>query len=704
MNRFASHFVRNACSSARRSLPFCRSACLTLAVLALAMGTVREIQAEPAGNLASTNTPPAVSGAALDGLLAQLNHASPAKRREALLRLADQQVDAETVLTRVWPLLDDADPFVRAHASRAVWLVGQRPDAAVATLNALLDPRQPQVCALASFLVGEIGTAARPALPALRARMTENDPLLRLHAAEAIAKIDPADAAAHTVLIRALHDQSPDVRYFSACALLTAGTKYREQVRGALLDALSDDDLRVASAAALSLESWETRAAPRDAVGAPQAESPLSPQLSRQVSNLSDASASVRRQAALRLAELEAGAAPAIQSLRSRLEDSDPVVRAYVAFALWQVERRATAVLPTLIDLLGTIRPNVTTLATSVLAQLGPDAADALPSLYDLMETGDPLVRLHVAIAISRIDPRGREAIGILTTAAHDDDSDLRYLATLALGHVSLPLRKRAERELNAALHDRNFRVRAAAELALDHLDALQARARVEARVAAAAAQARQAADEAPSEAPREPSPVVTAVVDDELADATEMIPVIDETPASAPAAQPSTEAPSKEYDLDDETVEERKTIGQLRARIKPSDGDLPIDHAGPHFAQEPRYYHGYGTERGWDGLSFAWCNTGVCHQPLYFQDLNLERYGYHYGCSQWLVSSAKFAVDTALLPYQLVVSPPCDCVYTLGYDRPGNCVPYRCYRLPWRTDAAMVLGGVAVGLFFLAP
>jgi len=157
-------------------------------------------------------------------------------------------------------------------------------------------------------------------------------------------------------------------------------------------------------------------------------------------------------------------------------------------------------------------------------------------------------------------------------------------------------------------------------------------------------------------------------------------------------------------YDRDEETVEQHKPINQLRARILLPEGDLPIDFATPHFARYPTFLHDLGTTRGFSGTSWSWEPTALCFNPLWFQDINLERYGWHYGCAQTAVSAVKFTAECALLPYKLVAESPCDCQHTLGYDRPGNCVPYRCYRLPWRSDAALFFGGVATGLFFLAP
>lgn len=652
-------------------------------------------------------------------------------RRQGLLALTDDlSLSAESVLPQVWPLLQDPDPLVRLQAARAAWIIGHRSDAAVETLVALLDPEQVPVCALATFLLGEIGPPARDALPSLHEQLASKDSILRLHAAEAIVKIDATDAEAHGSLIRAERSESADERYFAACALLYAGPQFRDEVRSALLSALADEDLRIASAAALSLEDWPA--------GQPSDSDTTRTELSESesvklFSNLGDDNAALRRQAAMRLASLSEATPAQRRILQKRLNDDDPLVRAYVARAIWHVDGRPESVVPTLIDLLGTLHPNVTTLATSVLAEIGPTAADALPALNDLLDTGDALLQLHVAIAVSRIDPRSRDAVSLLTEALRDRNSDRRYLAALSLGHVSVLSRRQAERELSRAQRDRNLRVRAAATRSLTNLQiaASQARAKAAQRdeelIERVAHLAKSAVDETPeipaldvvdsqaATADTEPEGGVAsedestpseATVDVEAEEALAVIPVLQD-PLDAgpqPPPEPPQQGVKKQYDVDEETTEERKGIGRLRARITPTEGDLPIDHAGPHFAMQPKLYHGYGMSRGWWHSSFAWEPPGVCHAPLYFQDLNLERYGYHYGCLQTVVSSVRFGADVALLPYKVVAQSPHDCVYTLGYDRPGNCVPYRCYRLPWRTDAVLILGGVATGLVFLAP
>lgn len=109
--------------------------------------------------------------------------------------------------------------------------------------------------------------------------------------------------------------------------------------------------------------------------------------------------------------------------------------------------------------------------------------------------------------------------------------------------------------------------------------------------------------------------------------------------------------------------------------------------------------------EGGWGDQMFNWSATQFCHQPLYFEEVNLERYGYGCRpCVQPLVSGAHFFLTVPALPYKMVVNPPRECVYTLGYYRPGDRVPWQRNYLPWDTRAAVVEAGVAVGLVFLIP
>ena len=66
-------------------------------------------------------------------------------------------------------------------------------------------------------------------------------------------------------------------------------------------------------------------------------------------------------------------------------------------------------------------------------------------------------------------------------------------------------------------------------------------------------------------------------------------------------------------------------------------------------------------------------------HNPLYFEETNLERYGNELEF-QRISSAAKFLSNAALLPLKITSLPPCSRVTTLGFRRPGEFVPYREY------------------------
>ncbi len=93
---------------------------------------------------------------------------------------------------------------------------------------------------------------------------------------------------------------------------------------------------------------------------------------------------------------------------------------------------------------------------------------------------------------------------------------------------------------------------------------------------------------------------------------------------------------------------------------------------------------------------TFTWKASGVCHKPLYFEEMQLERYGHSAGpLAQPLLSGAHFFASVALLPYNMGVYPPNECRYVLGYYRPGSCAPWmiRAFPLSRRGLAMEALG-----------
>src|SRR5208283_3445366 len=77
---------------------------------------------------------------------------------------------------------------------------------------------------------------------------------------------------------------------------------------------------------------------------------------------------------------------------------------------------------------------------------------------------------------------------------------------------------------------------------------------------------------------------------------------------------------------------------------------------------------------RVWTPLCYCWEAPALCYGPLYYEETNLERYGYsqtYLRSVQPLVSSAHFFGTIPTLPYLMIAEPSRECVYTLGQYRP---------------------------------
>jgi hypothetical protein len=105
--------------------------------------------------------------------------------------------------------------------------------------------------------------------------------------------------------------------------------------------------------------------------------------------------------------------------------------------------------------------------------------------------------------------------------------------------------------------------------------------------------------------------------------------------------------------------------------------------------------------KREWDPNRKYWAAAGTCHMILYFQDPVLERYGQsaEQALGPWgrfftyplddpkqsnqrnqilqpFYSMGKLCFQVGTLPYKMVVDPPLEAEYDLGYYRPGDRIP----------------------------
>jgi len=108
---------------------------------------------------------------------------------------------------------------------------------------------------------------------------------------------------------------------------------------------------------------------------------------------------------------------------------------------------------------------------------------------------------------------------------------------------------------------------------------------------------------------------------------------------------------------------------------------------------------------RSWLASTFQYHASALCHRPLYFEEVQLERYGHTAGpFRQPFISGAHFFVSLAALPYQMAINPPTECQYALGYYRPGNCAPWMIQPIPLSLRGAAAEIGVALGMVYLIP
>jgi hypothetical protein len=180
------------------------------------------------------------------------------------------------------------------------------------------------------------------------------------------------------------------------------------------------------------------------------------------------------------------------------------------------------------------------------------------------------------------------------------------------------------------------------------------------------------------------------------------------DTPAATSAAQ---EAAQEQADYDASIAENpcagmpTKPYNEYGISIVMPQGQFPADDATLCWDSINASTGQHAGMRFWGTSTFAWNATCLCHRPLYFEEANLERYGY--GCCEALqpaASAAHFFGTIPALPYCIAADCPGDCDYTLGHYRPGSSPPWRWEWPPCSPRAALAEGGVWTGLIFLIP
>jgi hypothetical protein len=218
--------------------------------------------------------------------------------------------------------------------------------------------------------------------------------------------------------------------------------------------------------------------------------------------------------------------------------------------------------------------------------------------------------------------------------------------------------------------------------------------------------------------------PVTTAAklqpVDEDASDsAPEELDVPDESPLEEMQVKqaPAEEMPSDELRSDEPgglhlpSDEELAQNPAIQVDKCPAPRDLkPIREITNRIAAEPGIFPQECTlgeepfqPRNFAPTTFTWKASALCHKPLYFEQVGVERYGHTWGpFLQPVVGGAHFFGSVILLPYKMGVEPPWECVYPLGYYRPGSCAPYTVGPVPISLRGVMAQAGATLGFVYI--
>jgi hypothetical protein len=175
---------------------------------------------------------------------------------------------------------------------------------------------------------------------------------------------------------------------------------------------------------------------------------------------------------------------------------------------------------------------------------------------------------------------------------------------------------------------------------------------------------------------------------------------------------RPRTQRNDEDFRREADCTEDKADCADAYARLKNNtlaNIDLSINVSGVEGLDYPcecPFAVGETFEgRNWPKITYNWKASGLCHKPLYFEQVAVERYGHSaLPVLQDIISGAHFFASVAVLPYSMGLCPPDECQYSLGYYRPGNCAPYLIDPIPLSMRAGLFQATAIVGGILIIP
>ncbi len=130
----------------------------------------------------------------------------------------------------------------------------------------------------------------------------------------------------------------------------------------------------------------------------------------------------------------------------------------------------------------------------------------------------------------------------------------------------------------------------------------------------------------------------------------------------------------------------------------------MPTDYAAMAFARHGHAHYRSDAYVPWSAYSAPSVTQNFCHRPLYFEEVNVERYGDSAGAFQPAISAARFFGTIPLLPYKMALQRPADCTVDDSPYPPGSAAPRHREVPPLRIGPALVEAATMIGLIALIP
>jgi len=141
----------------------------------------------------------------------------------------------------------------------------------------------------------------------------------------------------------------------------------------------------------------------------------------------------------------------------------------------------------------------------------------------------------------------------------------------------------------------------------------------------------------------------------------------------------------------------------QLNERMRQEARERPLPER-IQFPEEPVISREKYAGRTFPAMAMKVEPSYLCHQRLYFEERNSERYGWDLGIVQPFVSAGTFFWDVATLPYHLATDPCRFYDSSAGECLPGDPVPYLLYPPELSMSGAVAEAGTAFVLLAIFP